>query len=100
VQCCVETVEKEFFARLPLLTASCCDVGPQFASLGGALPIPPSSKVCLYPSLVLTSVQPLSSSTPFLRSHPIMNYLFDILHHAVEHPLHVDFDLAPQRKTI
>jgi hypothetical protein len=45
-------------------------------------------------------VQPLSLCAPLSRGHPIMDNLFDIMDHTVEHPLNVHFDLAPQRKTI
>lgn len=38
--------------------------------------------------------------TPRLRSPPILDNLVDIMHHTVEHPLHVHFDLASQRQPI
>jgi hypothetical protein len=98
----VETVEKGFFARAPLPTASCCCIipGQSAAPWRGVLYMSKRSQVYLCPSLGLTYVQPLSLSVLFLRRYPIMDDLFDIMHHTVEHPLNVHFDLSSQCKTI
>jgi hypothetical protein len=53
--------------------------------------------------LELSSSDPLAGLgifAPRLRSPPIMDNLFDIMDHTVEHPLHVHFDLASQRQPI
>ena len=34
------------------------------------------------------------------RGQPIVDDLLDIMHHAVEHPLNIHFDLSAQRKPV
>ena len=88
----VETVEKGFFAgtrcHLPLRFNLDCSCRRRFASLALWAFTPAISFLSWLSGLHYPSTPPFSL-------HPIVEEFLDIMDHAVEHPLDVDFDLPP-----